>query len=91
MVKNNGTTLLRNLVLGISEGKTEDEISALNLIKELINEFDASVPLDVVEEKSKGTRTPWLYASNSVFYGLNQIEGFARQERLLREQNSIFA
>lgn len=89
MVKNHGTTLLRNLVLGISEQGTEDEIAALDLVKELIDEFDPSVPLEVVEEKAKRTKTPWLYASQSVFYGLQQIDGFARQERMLRRQKHV--
>ena len=89
MAKNNNgrTTLLRNLVLGISDSRTPNELAALNLLKELIEEIDPSIPLEVYDDVDDG-KTPWLFASYSVFYGLGQIKGLARQERMLREKKS---
>ncbi len=89
MAKNNNgrTTLLRNLVLGISDSRTPNELAALNLLKELIEEIDPSIPLEVYDDVDDG-KTPWLFASYSVFHGLEQIKGLARQERMLREKKS---
>ena len=82
---NERTTLLRNLVLGISGSSTPEDMAARQLLEDLIEEVDPSVQLDICEEIDDG-RTPWLSASYSVFYGLEQIKGLIRQERMLRER-----
>lgn len=81
---NGRTTLLRNLVLGVSGSNTPEDMAARSLLEELIKEIDPSIQLDICEEIDNG-RTPWLSASYSVFYGLEKIKGLIRQERMLRE------
>ena len=83
--ENERITLLRNLVLGISGSSTSEDLAARHLLEEFIQEVDPSVQLDICKEINNG-KTPWLSASYSVFYGLAQIEGLVRQERMLREK-----
>ena len=84
MAQNGQVTLLRNLVLGTSADETDEDAAARRLLEELIREIDPEIDYKVVHEDIEETRTPWLFASHGVYYGLRQIEGFARQERKLR-------
>lgn len=84
MAQNGHVTLLSNLVLGTKAIETVEDANARRILEELIHDFDPEIGYKVVHEDTEETRTPWLFASHGVYYGLSQIEGFVRQERKLR-------
>lgn len=77
-------SFLTNLVLGVHDPETEADREAIAILQRLIGELSPNAHLEIIRDSSNFP-TPWLRASRSLFSGLEQIRGMAKQERLIAD------
>jgi hypothetical protein len=76
-------TFLKDLKLAVHSKETKEDQEAVKIIRELIGELCPDAKLKIIKTpyESEDWPLPWLNASYSVFYGLDQIKAMADEER----------